>query len=101
MNEMAVAMRGRGQNYAGGVPRRRPFPRPCDAVSANQCADMPHTLKSRRFPVKGPSEGDKQARKAIAATEGEVRGKGKPGPRKQSSIGPVKTKSRKTNPVKV
>jgi hypothetical protein len=56
------------------------------------------SIKKKLSSVEGPSEQDKQARIAIAAVEHSTRGPGKPGPRKESAAGPVKTASRKTHP---
>ena len=56
------------------------------------------SLKKKISSVDGPSEQDKQARVGVAAVQHETRRPGKPGPRKQTSAGPVKLGSRKTNP---
>jgi hypothetical protein len=56
------------------------------------------SLKKKISSVEGPSEQDQQARIGIAAVEKTTRRPGKPGPRKQSSAGPVKLASRKTRP---
>ena len=56
------------------------------------------SLKKKISSVDGPSDDAINEGAAVTAVQNEVRGPGKPGPRKETSAGPVKTASRKTHP---
>jgi hypothetical protein len=56
------------------------------------------SIKKKIASADGPSNLEKDGRAAVAAVQNEVRSPGKPGPRKETPAGPVKTASRKTHP---
>jgi hypothetical protein len=56
------------------------------------------SIKKKISAVGGPGDDAINKAASVAAVKNEVRGGGKPGPRKETAAGPVKSASRKTHP---